>query len=189
MYCCDSHSLLFCPIIFGVHRRCLPYLKFVRGTGWERKHWTQLFIMLKLVTKVRSYSDKVNPNLIQPRYVYVYMSSHLGMHGQHQPHPLSQLFTCVHDLQWRLTMQGPDAVTFDNLTLAHFLDKADRLAGCAEEIKALNAQVHPFADIPSSDSILTEQSAVPACAFCNSNRLLRCTTPSIAHKCTSQRCP
>ncbi len=35
------------------HRRCLPYLKFVRGTGWERKHWTQLFIMLKLVTKVR----------------------------------------------------------------------------------------------------------------------------------------
>ncbi len=35
------------------HRRCLPYLKFVRGTGWDRKHWTQLFIMLKLVTKVR----------------------------------------------------------------------------------------------------------------------------------------
>ncbi|DBA90074.1 TPA: hypothetical protein ACH3X2_004335 [Trebouxia sp. C0005] len=68
------------------YRRCLPHLKFVRGTGWERKHWTQLFIMLKLVTK------------------------------------------------------GPDAVTFDNLTLAHFLDKADRLAGCAEEIKALNAQ-------------------------------------------------
>lgn len=33
-------------------RRCLPYLKFVRGTGWERKHWTQLFAMLKLVTKV-----------------------------------------------------------------------------------------------------------------------------------------
>jgi len=38
-------------------------------------------------------------------------------------------------------MQGPDAVTYDNLTLAHFLDRADRLAGCAEEIKALNAQV------------------------------------------------
>lgn len=35
-------------------RRCLPYLKFVRGTGWERKHWTQLFVMLKLVTKVGS---------------------------------------------------------------------------------------------------------------------------------------
>ncbi|KAL0047749.1 hypothetical protein WJX82_010930, partial [Trebouxia sp. C0006] len=68
------------------YKRCLPYLKFVRGTGWERKHWTQLFIMLKLVTK------------------------------------------------------GPDAVTFDNLTLAHFLDKADRLAGCAEDINALNAQ-------------------------------------------------
>ena len=33
-------------------RRCLPYLKFVRGSGWERKHWTQLFGMLKLVTKV-----------------------------------------------------------------------------------------------------------------------------------------
>lgn len=33
-------------------RRCLPYLKFVRGTGWERKHWKQLFGMLKLVTKV-----------------------------------------------------------------------------------------------------------------------------------------
>ena len=35
-----------------VCRRCLPFLKFVRGTGWERKHWTQLFGMLKLVTKV-----------------------------------------------------------------------------------------------------------------------------------------
>ncbi|KAL3130926.1 hypothetical protein ABBQ38_000251 [Trebouxia sp. C0009 RCD-2024] len=68
------------------YRRCLPYLKFVRGTGWERKHWTQLFAMLKLVTK------------------------------------------------------GPDAVTFENLSLAHFLDKADQLAACAEKVKALNAQ-------------------------------------------------
>ena len=38
-------------------------------------------------------------------------------------------------------LQGPDAVTYETLTLAHFLDRADRLAACAEEIKALNAQV------------------------------------------------
>jgi len=51
-------------------------------------------------------------------------------------------------------LQGPDAVTFDNLTLAHFLDKADRLAGCAEEIKALNAQVHQLW-LAISDQILS----------------------------------
>ena len=38
-------------------------------------------------------------------------------------------------------LQGPEAVTFDNVTLAHFLDKAERLAACAEDIKALDAQV------------------------------------------------
>lgn len=38
-------------------------------------------------------------------------------------------------------LQGPDAVTFENLSLAHFLDKADQLAACAEKVKALNAQV------------------------------------------------
>ena len=41
----------------------------------------------------------------------------------------------------RTTLQGPEAVTFDNVTLAHFLDKAQQLAACAEQIKALDAQV------------------------------------------------
>ena len=41
-------------------------------------------------------------------------------------------------------LQGPDAVTYENLTLAHFLDRADKLAASAEEIKALNAQVAWF---------------------------------------------
>ena len=36
-------------------------------------------------------------------------------------------------------------MTYENLTLAHFLDKADQLAACAEEVKALNAQVCLFA--------------------------------------------
>ena len=49
---CTHVDTLLCA-----HRRCLPYLKFVRGTGWERKHWTQLFTMLKLVTKVRGPSS------------------------------------------------------------------------------------------------------------------------------------
>ena len=38
-------------------------------------------------------------------------------------------------------LQGPDAVTYENLSLAHFLDKADQLAASAESVKALNAQV------------------------------------------------
>ena len=42
-------------ICIVAYRRCLPYLKFVRGTGWERKHWKQLFGMLKLVTKVKHH--------------------------------------------------------------------------------------------------------------------------------------
>lgn len=46
-------------------RRCLPYLKFVRGTGWERKHWTQLFGMLKLVTKVGPGVTEPNANPLQ----------------------------------------------------------------------------------------------------------------------------
>ncbi|KAK9815706.1 hypothetical protein WJX72_008353 [[Myrmecia] bisecta] len=33
------------------YRRCLPHLKFVRGAGWERKHWSQLFNLLKMQTK------------------------------------------------------------------------------------------------------------------------------------------
>lgn len=41
------------------YRRCLPYLKYVRGTGWERKHWTQLFSMLKLITKVSHCADSL----------------------------------------------------------------------------------------------------------------------------------
>lgn len=32
-------------------RRCLPYLKFIRGDGWERKHWMQLFSLLKYDAK------------------------------------------------------------------------------------------------------------------------------------------
>lgn len=70
-------------------------------------------------------------------------------------------------------MQGPDAVTFDNLTLAHFLDKADRLAGCAEEIKALNAQVHPFAEVKQHP----DMSALLAYAFCIYNWSCCCAQP------------
>lgn len=70
-------------------------------------------------------------------------------------------------------MQGPDAVTFDNLTLAHFLDKADRLAGSAEEIKALNAQVHPFAEVKQHP----DMSALLAYAFCIHNWLCCCAQP------------
>eukprot|EP00959_Pyramimonas_sp_CCMP1952_P036974 773800-Pyramimonas_sp.AAC.2 len=33
------------------YRKCLPYLKFVRGDGWERNHWNQLFALLKMPTK------------------------------------------------------------------------------------------------------------------------------------------
>ena len=33
-------------------------------------------------------------------------------------------------------------MTFDNVTLAHFLDKAEQLAASAEQIKALDAQVY-----------------------------------------------
>ena len=56
------------------YRRAIPHLKYVRGNGWEKKHWNKLFDMLQLPTK------------------------------------------------------GPNAVTPENLTLAHFLDKADNLA-------------------------------------------------------------
>lgn len=69
-----------------VFRRALPNLKYVRGNGWERKHWAQLFTFLKLQTK------------------------------------------------------GPGAVSIENLTLAHFLDKAEALAGSAAAIKALDSQ-------------------------------------------------
>lgn len=56
------------------YRRAIPNLKYVRGNGWEKKHWNKLFDMIHLPTK------------------------------------------------------GPNAVTPENLTLAHFLDKADNLA-------------------------------------------------------------
>ena len=38
-------------------------------------------------------------------------------------------------------LQGPMAVTVETLTLAHFLDRAERFAACVPEIKALDAQV------------------------------------------------
>lgn len=44
-------------------------------------------------------------------------------------------------------MQGPEAVTFENVTLAHFLDKAQQLAACAEQVKALDAQVRMHAPV------------------------------------------
>eukprot|EP00899_Mesostigma_viride_P029629 jgi/Mesvir1/9851/Mv22388-RA.1 len=33
------------------YRKVLPYLKFLRGDGWERNHWAQLFTMLGLQVK------------------------------------------------------------------------------------------------------------------------------------------
>jgi hypothetical protein len=65
----------------------LPYLKLVRGVGWEDSHWAQLFAWLGIKTT------------------------------------------------------GPNAVSKDNVTLAHFLDKADAILKNAENIKKLDAQV------------------------------------------------
>ena len=33
------------------YRKCLPFLKFVRGDGWESNHWAQLFKLLGAPTK------------------------------------------------------------------------------------------------------------------------------------------
>lgn len=33
------------------YRKSLPYLKYVRGDGWERNHWVQLFNLLGMPTK------------------------------------------------------------------------------------------------------------------------------------------
>lgn len=40
------------------YRRAIPYLKYVRGNGWEKKHWNRLFDMIKLPTK--------GPNAVSP---------------------------------------------------------------------------------------------------------------------------
>ena len=58
-----AYSLADSDIIASLRvcrRRCLPYLKYVRGIGWERKHWTQLFSMLKLITKVSNPKKSVS---------------------------------------------------------------------------------------------------------------------------------
>ncbi|KAK3283536.1 hypothetical protein CYMTET_8768 [Cymbomonas tetramitiformis] len=68
------------------NRKCVPLLKFVRGEGWERNHWAQLFSLLGFPTK------------------------------------------------------GPDAITVENLTVDHFLEKADKLVEKGEEIKHLHSQ-------------------------------------------------
>lgn len=76
------------------YRRAIPNLKYVRGNGWEKKHWNKLFDMIQLPTK------------------------------------------------------GPNAVTPENLTLAHFLDKADNLAkaSCSCRTRGLQlALAHPAA--------------------------------------------
>ncbi len=49
--------------------------------------------------------------------------------------PVTQVFAML-----GMPMKGPDAVTRDNLTLRHFLDKADALIAKMEEIKKLDAQ-------------------------------------------------
>jgi hypothetical protein len=43
----DSVALILLNEI-EVYRRCLPYLKLLRGAGWEDSHWAQLFSLLGL---------------------------------------------------------------------------------------------------------------------------------------------
>ena len=120
-------------------RRCLPYLKFVRGTGWERKHWTQLFVMLKLVTKVSAAACAALSRLqalpVHTSCSYLHCTRSQNSCIAPVPNDRQTRQNCIS------AMQGPDAVTYENLTLAHFLDKAERLAASANDIKALNAQV------------------------------------------------
>lgn len=71
----------------SAYRKCLPYMKCVRGDGWDKRHWTQLFGKLNFRTK------------------------------------------------------GPNAISLENLTLGHWLEKADLLVTHAEFIKNLDAQV------------------------------------------------
>ena len=82
----DPVSLIFIREI-DTYRRCLPYLTSVRGNGWDRKHWSQLFQILGFQTS------------------------------------------------------GVGAVTVENLTLDHFLEKAAEIATHSEEIQELDSQV------------------------------------------------